>query len=143
MIAGILSPHNETPKRTRNTIQRRAVLQAVRVLGATHPTAADIFAEVRQIAPGLSLATVYRALDALVEQQQIGRGFVANVARYDVSASPHHHIVCQQCGSVADMCAPLPPATVRRLQSAANGYVLKLDSVQFPGICPACINAAK
>lgn len=143
MTAVTLSPNNETTKRTRNTVQRRAVLQAVRTLGAAHPTAADIFAQVRQIAPGLSLATVYRALDALVEQREIGRDFVANVARYDVSAIPHHHMVCRQCGSVADLNMPLPANTVRQLQSAANGYTLDLRSIQFNGTCPDCAEASK
>ena len=143
MTSGTTVPINEITKRTRNTVQRRAVLQAVRTLGTVHPTASDIFAEVREYAPGLSLATVYRALDALVEQQEIGRGFVGNVARYDVSASPHHHIVCRHCGSVADMNIPLPAATVRRLQSAANGYTLNLESIQFTGACPVCIQAEK
>lgn len=131
------------PKRTRNTIQRRAVLEAVRAIGDTHPTAADVFAEVRRVAPNLSLATVYRALDALVAQKEIGRDYVENVARYDVSASPHHHVVCRVCGRVADMAIPLPITTVRRLHSASRGFVLDLESIRFMGICPTCHTTEK
>ena len=134
---------NTITRRTRNTVQRRAVLQAIRTLGTIHPTASDVFARVRETTPTMSLATVYRALDALVDQQEIGRGFVGNVARYDVSASPHHHIVCRDCGSVADMNTPLPAGTVRLLRSAANGYALNLESIQFTGTCPACIPSEK
>jgi Fur family ferric uptake transcriptional regulator len=86
---------------------------------------------------------VYRALDALVEQREIGRDFVANVARYDVSATPHHHMVCRQCGAVADLNMPLPTSTVRRLCSAANGYTLDLRSIQFSGMCPTCAPSGK
>lgn len=132
-------PETTAPvKRTRNTVQRRAVLCAVRALGDSHPTAADVFAYLQNVAPGLSLATVYRALDALVLQREIGRDFVANVARYDVSATPHHHVVCRVCGIVSDMNAALPPATVRLLQTAANGFQLCLDAVQFSGVCAVC-----
>ncbi len=138
MTAETTTQPTEITKRTRNTVQRRAVLDAVRLLGAIHPTASDIFIQVRQVAPTLSLATVYRALDALVEQKEIGRDFVGNVARYDVSATPHHHIVCRHCGSVSDMNTALPAATVRQLRAAANGYTLELNSIQFSGICPSC-----
>lgn len=131
-------PTTAPAKRTRNTVQRRAVLCAVRALGESHPAAADVFAYLRVAAPGLSLATVYRALDALVSQKEIGRDFVANVARYDVSATPHHHVVCRLCGYVFDLNAPLPAATVRHLQNAANGFQLDLDAVQFSGVCAGC-----
>ncbi|MBC8142048.1 MAG: transcriptional repressor [Armatimonadetes bacterium] len=137
MMATVLQS-TAPPKRTRNTVQRRAVLCAVRALGDSHPAAADVFAHLRETAPGLSLATVYRALDALVSQKEIGRDFVANIARYDVSATPHHHTVCRVCGSVSDLNAPLPAATVRRLQNAANGFQLDLDAVQFSGVCATC-----
>lgn len=131
-------PNTASPKRTRNTVQRRAVLCAVRALGDSHPAAADVFAHLREASPGLSLATVYRALDALVSQREIGRDFVANVARYDVSAIPHHHVVCRVCGMVSDLNAPLPAATVRRLQNAASGFDLDLNAVQFNGVCAGC-----
>ena len=134
----IPSPSLDSSRRTRNTVQRRAVLCAVRALGDKHPTAAEVYAQVRQVEPGLSLATVYRALDALVAQSAIGRDFVGNVARYDVSATPHHHVVCRVCGTVSDMNAPLPPATVRRLQAAATGFTLALDAIQFAGVCADC-----
>lgn len=128
----------EAMKRTRNTVQRRAVLDAVRALGDAHPTAADVFARVRLTEPNLSLATVYRALDALVERREIGRDFVGNVARYDVSANPHHHVVCKVCGGVSDLAAELPAAAVRRLRAAAGDYALELDAIQFAGVCPDC-----
>ena len=139
MTATTTAPPDDTAtRRTRNTVQRRAVLCAVRTLGAKHPTAADVYAQVRVAAPGLSLATVYRALDALVAQKQVGRDFVANVARYDVSAVPHHHVVCRECGKVSDLHVPLPAAIVRRLQFAAEGFTLSLDAVQFAGTCADC-----
>jgi Fur family transcriptional regulator, peroxide stress response regulator len=134
---------NDSSKRTRNTVQRRAVLDTVRALGPSHPSAAEIFATVRQQASSLSLATVYRALDALVEQKAIGRSYVENIARYDVSAAPHHHVVCRVCGRLDDMNIPLPAATVRRLNLAAGGFTLELDAIQFTGVCPGCRSDVK
>ncbi|HVK03259.1 MAG TPA: transcriptional repressor [Armatimonadaceae bacterium] len=126
-------------KRTRNTVQRRAVLEAVRSLGASgaHPTAADVFAEVRCHCPHLSLATVYRALHALVEQREIGETRIENVARYDASPDPHHHVICRSCGAVADVFASLPPLAVRRL-SEASSFALDTHAINFNGTCPGC-----
>jgi len=126
-------------KRTRNTVQRRAVLEAVKALGnaGMHPTAADVYAQVRLHCPQLSLATVYRALHALVEQREIGETRIENVARYDASPDPHHHVICRACGAVADVFAELPPVAVRRL-SAASDFVLDPQAIHFNGLCPTC-----
>ena len=51
-------------KKTRNTAQRRAILSVVERLDDSHPTASEVFSEVRQAHPKLSLATVYRNLEA-------------------------------------------------------------------------------
>jgi Fe2+ or Zn2+ uptake regulation protein len=133
-------------KRTRNTIQRKAVQEAVHSLAGHHPTAADVFAVVRVGYPQLSLATVYRALHALVEQQAITEMRVENVARYDVGmiehapdALPHHHIVCRVCGGVGDVCASaLPTHLLRAVEEASEGFSLDFHPIQFRGVCPKC-----
>lgn len=130
-------------KRTRNTLQRRAVLQSVRDLGGDHPTAGDVWAHVRDAHPQLSLATVYRALHALVEQREIGETRVENVARFDASPIPHHHVVCRECGVIADVTAPLPAAAVRALRAAAPFPLLDLNALQLTGVCADCAAAGE
>src|SRR5687768_5194038 len=109
-------------KRTRNTAQRRAVLDAIHSLPG-HPTAADVFGCVRAAYPHLSLATVYRALHALVEQGSVVEMRIANVSRYDAGPFPHHHIVCSACGSVRDIPLPLPPAMLCDIEQT-SGYTI-------------------
>jgi Fur family ferric uptake transcriptional regulator len=133
-------------KRTRNTIQRKAVQEAVHSLAGHHPTAAEVYAMVRIGYPQLSLATVYRALHALVEQRAITEMRVENVARYDVGmtenspeALPHHHLVCRVCGVVTDICASaLPVDLLRTVEEATEGFALDLHPIQFRGVCPRC-----
>ncbi len=133
-------------KRTRNTIQRKAVQEAIHMLAGNHPTAAEVYATVRIGYPQLSLATVYRALHALVEQQAITEMRIDNVARYDVGMAghvpqslPHHHVVCRSCGQVTDICASaLPVHFLRAVEEATEGFTLDFHPIQFRGVCAAC-----
>lgn len=125
-------------KRTRNTLQRKAVLSAVQSLNGCHPTAADIFVEVRTSHPSMSLATVYRALHALVEQNSISEMRVDNVARYDAGSVSHHHVVCRRCGSITDVGADALPSTFLRTLERKTGFQLDRNPLQISGVCPAC-----
>lgn len=125
-------------KRTRNTQQRQAVLRAVRDLDGVHPTAADVFDRLRAEHPHMSLATVYRALHALVEQDAVTEMRVENVARYDAGPAPHHHVVCRRCGAVHDVCADAVPDTLLRAFEEATGFRLDRHPLQMSGLCPAC-----
>jgi len=85
------------------TPQRLAIF---RRLAATdrHPSAEELHAAVRREMPTLSLATVYKTLDALA-----GIGAVRPVSRlgargrWDANLEPHHHLVCTSCGTVTDV----------------------------------------
>ena len=129
-------------RRTRNTQQRQAVLRAVRSLTGEHPTAAAIFATLRESHPNMSLATVYRALHALVEQNAICEVRIENTARYDAGPCPHHHVVCRQCGAVADVCEEaLPnglPEMVLKAMEECTGFRLDVHPIQFSGVCANC-----
>ena len=90
----------------RNTIQRTLVLDAVRALH-THPTAEEIYGEVRSRCPTVSRGTVYRNLSRLASDGEILRVAVANAPdRFDFTARPHCHACCLSCGSVYDYGVP-------------------------------------
>ena len=55
----------------RNTRQRRLVLDAVRALHNGHPTADDVFVEVRRHDGRISRGTVYRNLSLLSDEGMI------------------------------------------------------------------------
>jgi Fe2+ or Zn2+ uptake regulation protein len=127
--------------RTRNTEQRRAVLRVVQSLAGTHPTAAEVYEAVRIQYPRMSLATVYRALHALVQQNAVCEMRIENVARYDAGPCPHHHVVCRRCGAVMDICAEKMPESllsVLRALEDASGFSLDQHPIQVSGLCKAC-----
>ena len=125
-------------KKTRNTTQRRAILSAVERLDDRHPTAAEVFVEVRKYYPQLSLATVYRNLDALCERGDLSPLTLDSGTRFCLGASPHHHIVCRKCGAVRDVCVEVfPPQAVANLESC-SGFAIERGPMQFYGTCPMC-----
>lgn len=125
-------------RRTRNTLQRRAVLAAIERLDERHPSAAEVYEEVRLAYPKLSLATVYRAIDALCESGQVAPLKLEGVTRYCLGSSPHHHIVCRRCGAVRDVCTEVfPPGAMAHL-AACSGFTLESTPMQFFGLCPDC-----
>jgi Fur family transcriptional regulator, peroxide stress response regulator len=123
------------------TRQRLAIFEA---LAATreHPSAEDLHRAVRKRLPHLSLATVYKNLEALREI-----GAVADVnalheqGRYEAAlpgtgaGTPHHHLVCVRCRKVVD----LHDARLNSLRvSDAQGFEVRALKVQVEGICPEC-----
>lgn len=122
----------------RQTIQKQAVLDAVRRAQPPHPTAADIFAAVRPTLPTLSFGTVYRVLHGLAEDGEILEvPQSAGPTRYDGNTTFHHHVICSECGAVGDVhLAPdfiLSEAGRPQTPFEIDGYRL-----EFQGRCPAC-----
>jgi Fe2+ or Zn2+ uptake regulation protein len=99
----------------RYTCQRAAVFAYLR--GAQgHPTAEQVFAAVRQHIPNISLATVYKALEALVDAHLANRiADVTGPTRYDGRSEPHYHLRCQCTGKVIDLPLPYDPNLVEKL----------------------------
>lgn len=83
-----------------------------------HPTAEELFHAVRLTIPKISLATVYKALEALVEIGAASRLTGADgtaSARYDARSEEHYHFRCLHTGSVYDLPTRFDPTLVSRL----------------------------
>lgn len=135
-----MAPDSTTPPRRRRTRQRQLVLDSVENR-CDHPSAEDIFNEVRESDPRVSLATVYRNLHLLVDSGEILSIHTDKGERFDRRTDDHAHIVCEQCGRVED--APVPNLKSADNQAAAQtGYVVSGHELLFMGICPNCQAAA-
>jgi len=89
----------------RVTTARRLVLTAL-VQGASHPTAEELLAAVRTLAPDVHASTVYRNLEELerlgvVIHNHLGHG----AATYHLATEAHGHLVCEVCGDTIEACA--------------------------------------
>jgi Fe2+ or Zn2+ uptake regulation protein len=102
----------------RFTRQRAAIYTFLRSVDC-HPTAEQVFAAVRRQIPNLSLATVYKALEALVEAHLAARiGDGTGPARYDGRSEAHYHLRCQRTGQVRDLPLPYDPQLLDKLDPA-------------------------
>lgn len=97
--------------------------------------------EVAEAIPELHQATVYRALDVLVEEGLARSTEIAGRALYEIAAEHlHHHVVCTRCGAVTHV---HDDAVRSALQSVAreSGYTLAEEELTFRGVCRACAAA--
>lgn len=117
----------------------RAVLEMLRA-SARHPTAQEVYDEVRHTRPRIGLATVYRILHQLAEQGAIKVwGYGSESARYDACTHRHDHAICTQCGTLIDV--PMEIEMSREaLEKAAcvTGLEMSSHEVRIYGRCRAC-----
>ena len=92
----------------RQSKKRDAILAMLRASGL-HPSADQVYQQLKPKYPDLSLGTVYRNLGQLCQLDLVKRvGTVNGQERYDGRTAPHSHFICNRCGSVADLPRLLP-----------------------------------
>lgn len=106
------------PAGRRYTRQREAVFIYLRSADH-HPTADQVYAAVRNEIPNISLATVYKALEALVDAHLATKLAHANgPARFDCRCDSHYHFRCTLTGQVRDLPVPYDPELLCKLDPA-------------------------
>ena len=89
-------------KGLRVTPQRVAVFQTVYKLN-NHPTAENIISNIQKNLPHISVGTVYKVLDTLVESNLLGKVKTERgTMRYDPVLSRHHHLYCKESDRIED-----------------------------------------
>lgn len=69
-----------------------------------HPTADTIYMDIRETYPNISLGTVYRNLNLLVEKGEIIRLIGMDGSdHYDSDTRDHYHFICNKCKRVVDI----------------------------------------
>ena len=121
----------------RVTQPRVAVLTAL--AGNPHADTDTIAVATRAALGAVSTQAVYDVLRALTEAGLARRIEPAgSPARFELRVGDnHHHVVCRQCGTVADVdCAvgERPCLTA----SDDHGFVIDEAEVTWWGLCPAC-----
>lgn len=101
--------------------RRRTAVYNHLCAAATHPTAEQVFSSVRQQIPNISLATVYKALEALVDAGVATRlGDGTGPARYDGRAEAHYHFRCDRTGEIIDLPLDYDPHLLDKLGAHVN-----------------------
>jgi Fur family peroxide stress response transcriptional regulator len=119
------------------TRQRAAVFDFLRSV-EHHPTAEEVYLAIKKELPKVSLATVYKNLEALITAGLASRlNYGDGSARYDIRTDHHHHLRCLQCGKMWDMEASENSAWLKKMKARAGFQVLdyRLDLL---GQCRDC-----
>ncbi len=121
----------------RNTIQRIKILEYLRSV-RTHPNAETIFKEVKKEIPTITLATVYRNLNQMVEEGRILRLDVNGEFHFDEEIKPHEHYICEKCGKITD--SYRSEAFNIAMKETENGFKTREVLIFHRGICKECQN---
>jgi Fur family peroxide stress response transcriptional regulator len=122
----------------RLTPQRLAML---RILSKSegHPSAEQIYEQIKADFPTTSLATIYKTLSLLKNMGEVLELTFANLSsHYDGNKPyPHPHLICTQCGQILD---PEFEAVAGISQEKARqtGYKITHQQLNFFGLCPQC-----
>ena len=86
----------------RNTKQKELILTIINN-SYSHPTAYDVYLECKKEIPNISLGTVYRNLNTLLESHSIQKiKSTDNIDRYDKMIN-HCHFICTICNKIIDI----------------------------------------
>lgn len=118
------------------TYQRLAIYQAL-YHTKEHPSAEEIYQQVRKRFPMISLGTVYKTLERFYEVGLIQKvSPVTEVARYDANISHHHHLICLECQTIKDIEDPVGDQPLSIPES--DGFQVLRHQVILQGYCPMC-----
>ena len=103
-----------------------------------HPSAEEVFDQVKRAIPSISHATVYNTLHTFVQH-----GIVRELSphhgtlRVDIVSDPHHHLICTHCKTVMDVeQQTLTP--IQLLGKLPEGFRVERVAVEIQGLCAKC-----
>lgn len=124
------------------TPQREATLRVLVEHQEDHLSAEDVFLLVKERAPEIGLATVYRTLELLSDLHVLEKmNFGDGVARYDLRNERHHHhhhhLICVQCGTMQEVMEDGLEEMEARME-IEYGFKVLDHRLDFQGICAKC-----
>lgn len=123
---------------TRMTNQRKVILEEL-MKHVDHPTADEIYVEIRKVLPKVSLGTVYRNLEQMSEQGTILKIEGSGQKRFDPNPNPHSHFRCLECGAIEDIHEDICEPSIINKNNWLNGREISGYNLEFYGKCNACL----
>ena len=122
----------------RLTPQRRMVLSIMRDTHG-HVTVDHVMDEVAKLGDQVSLASVYRILGWLADQDLVS---ITNVGERDLvyeylGHGRHHHLICRQCGMATDVPSSIFAPVVEEILKQ-YGFEARMEHQAIFGFCEDC-----
>ncbi len=117
------------------TPQRLAIVELMDAYG--HISVREIYEKIKERFPSLSLATVYKNINAMMENRFINElKIVGQENRYELAKERHSHMICTACGAIEDI--HIDTSGLEKAIPEACGFHPEETAVQFFGRCRKC-----
>jgi Fur family peroxide stress response transcriptional regulator len=120
------------------TPQRMAIVDIL-AKSIGHPSVEDIYAQLQNDFPTMSLATVYRNILLIKSMGEVLElGFPDGSNRYDGNKPyPHPHIICIKCRKIIDLNLESLDDIQKEVANETKFKILN-HSLNFSGVCSSC-----
>lgn len=124
--------------RERSTRQFQAVLDEL-ARSDDFRSAQDIYTAMRGGGASVGLATVYRALQSLVDsgRADVLRTGAGEAVYRECGETHHHHLVCRECGKTVEIQGPAVERWADQMADK-HGFTDVSHTVELSGTCSAC-----
>ena len=113
------------------TPQRLAILKELEKKG--HASIEEVYENIKEIFPSISLATIYKNINALKEAGIICEVCSPYKNKYEINKGEHGHFICAKCGDIEDF-----ELTDEMIKSIENKYPNTKKDIYIYGICKKC-----
>lgn len=121
----------------RMTSQRYAILEYL-AKDEKHPTANEIYEDLKDDFPHMSVATIYNNLNFFKEAGILKElSFGDSSSRFDLTDHTHYHAVCRNCGKVVDFNYP-GFNKVEKVVEDLTGFQIDEHDFTVMGLCSEC-----
>jgi len=115
------------------TIQRTSILQTIDHAG--HISIDDIYENVKKQYPTLSLATIYKNIIMMQENNVIVEvPMNREKSKYELKKEEHMHLICERCGEIKD--TKITPQTKEVL--VIENFQVQSSQINLFGLCQQC-----
>lgn len=119
------------------TPQRIAILKFLEN-NTEHPTAEDIYNEIKKKYPTVSFATVYNTVQTLKDRGELTEVTIDPERKhFDPNPRPHHHIICTVCNRIGDIFTDFS-SVLHLPEEVLMEYALTGNHIDFYGVCREC-----
>ena len=123
-------------KRLKITPQRLGIFRILEG-NSTHPSAEDVFKEIRESYPTISFTTVYKTLEIMEKMGEILRVTIDEQRKhYDPDTNVHHHIICSKCNKISDIKKEYVKPRLPR--EVLDEFTPSSYQISFYGTCKKC-----
>ena len=122
----------------RNTVQKEIVFEVFDGM-KNHPSATMVYEAVHEKYPSISRATVFRLLAEAAKEGSVYRIKLTEADdRFDFTIKKHYHIVCRECGAVADVETDFDGSLLVEKTKGYENFLVEDCHLEFGGICERC-----